>query len=86
MVQALHLCNGLHRHVTAKLSHTQREPFRVARVLRQPVQPFYEHRVALGAEHPPAFKFNKDDVACDREVACRAELLVIATTAALPAV
>src|SRR3546814_1382676 len=64
----------------------QGEALGVARVLRQPVQPFYMHAAAPGAVDPPTLELNVKIPTCHTQVAGTEQAFVVAAAAAMAAV
>lgn len=86
VMQAFQLRDRPVRHLAAERAHVQREPLRVARVLRQPVEPLYVHAVAPRAADSPALELEVDPPPGHREVPGLASALVVTgpTPAAAP--
>ena len=56
LMQVQQLGDGLVRHVSAQDADVVGKPLRIARILRQPVQPLHFHPLTTRAGHPPLLK------------------------------
>src|SRR3546814_10527973 len=65
-------------HAPAQVANMQGEALGVARVLRQPVQPFYMHAAAPGAVDPPTLELNVKIPTCHTQVAGTEQAFVVA--------
>jgi len=86
VVQALHLGNGLVRHIPAQLAYMHGKALGIARVLCQPVKMLYMHAAAPRAIDTPAFKLQVDPPSGNREIAYPQDLLVVTPPAAVTTV
>ena len=81
VVEALRLGHRCVSHLAAECAHVHGEALGETRVLRQPVEAFYEHATAPRAVDPKPLELDIDAEPADREVAGTAGAFVVATAA-----
>ena len=84
VVEPLGNCHRLVRHLAAQRSDVQGVPSRVARILRKPVQSFYEHAATPRAIDSPTLQLQVDPPTRSRQVSNPACPLVVSPVAPMP--
>jgi len=83
-MQTLDLGHGFVGHFPTRCAHMHGESLGVPGILRQPIQPFYKHRLAPRTKDSPAFKVEIDSPPGHRKISHTADPPVVSSRTAMP--